>query len=203
MRTGSPPFSTTTTTPVRRVRADSSNDRDFELDRTAQDAGLASLECEDRPQFGPLVLPEGDCFRATSYSGPTSGASSNLPCNRNPAHGCVFSSVAVTFTTESAATVSSRFHSANPGIEMTMTWLPVLRPISDGVLPTYLQSTLISAPGGVELKLHRTFCETPPCAEAGGGAGAGAGELCADAAICVTGAGAGEFCRGAGTAGTG
>src|SRR5271157_3996421 len=41
MRTGSPPFSTTTTTPVRRVRADSSNDHDFELDRTAKDAGLA------------------------------------------------------------------------------------------------------------------------------------------------------------------
>ncbi len=41
--------------------------------------------------------------------------------NRNPAHGRVFSKVAVTFTTESGSTVSSRFHSANPGMEMTTT----------------------------------------------------------------------------------
>jgi hypothetical protein len=71
------------------------------------------------------------------------------------------------------------------------------------VLPTYLQSTVISAPGGVELKLHFTFFARTPCAETDGGTSAGTGELCSGAATCGAGAGADELCRGAAAAGTG
>ena len=40
------------------------------------------------------------------------------------------------------------------------TWDPVASPISEGVLPTYLPSTVISAPAGVDVKLHFTVCRT-------------------------------------------
>ena len=114
------------------------------------------------------------------------------------AHGCVFSKIAVTFTTESGSTVSSRFHSANPGMEMTTTCVPVLRLISDGVLPTYFQSSMVmSAPEGVELNLHFTFSLSTPGAATGGGTGAAVGGFCTGAATCGAGAGAGEFCGGA------
>ncbi|MGC2061323.1 MAG: hypothetical protein WA653_23890, partial [Candidatus Sulfotelmatobacter sp.] len=42
-------------------------------------------------------------------------------------------------------------------MEKATTCVPALTAISDGVLPTYFPSNVISAPGGVEVKLHRTF----------------------------------------------
>lgn len=64
--------------------------------------------------------------------------------------------------------------------------MPAFTTISDGVLPTYLPSRLISAPDGVELKLHSTLSGRTPGAETTGGTGAGAGELAGE----VRGAGA-------------
>src|SRR5271157_1714720 len=95
-----------------------------------------------------------------------------LSCHRNPDQGSVFCRLAVTFTVESDTTVSSRFHCANPGIDKTTTCEPVPRPISDGVLPTYRPSTMISAPEGVELKLHFTFSGSSGGGEFGSGAAA-------------------------------
>ena len=71
----------------------------------------------------------------------------------------------------------SRFHGANPAVEITTTCGPVVRPSTDGVLPTYLPSTVTSAPAGVEVKLHFTVCgkvldsttsARPPVCAAGG-----------------------------------
>jgi len=62
---------------------------------------------------------------------------------------------------------------------------------------------VISAPEGVEVKLHFTFALRTPCAEAGGGTGAGADEFCVGAAASGAGAEDGEFCGGAAADGAG
>src|ERR1700722_14519403 len=69
-------------------------------------------------------------------------------------HRYIFCKTALTVKSDPGDTVRSRFHSANPWRAKTTTCVPVLTPTSDGVLPTYLPSTVISAPLGVEPNLH-------------------------------------------------
>ena len=71
-------------------------------------------------------------------------------------------------------------------MEKATTCVPVLTAISEGVLPTYLPSRVISAPGGVELKLHLMLIKAG-CCVAATGAGVAAGTRDA--------AGAGRFAK--------
>ena len=70
---------------------------------------------------------------------------------------------------------------------------PALRGLPDGVLPTYFPSNVISAPEGIELKLHIMLPGRSFCAERLGGGGAAIGA--ASDAFCpgatATGCGAG------------
>src|ERR1700693_5858755 len=76
--------------------------------------------------------------------------------------------------------------------------------IEDGVLPTYFPSMLISAPEGVEVKLHRTWPVTLSCPGCAVAAGAAVGAIGAVGALVDSvaggagaGAAAGAFCPGA------
>src|SRR5579863_3422056 len=107
-------------------------------------------------------------------------------------HYC-FCKIALTVNSDPDITVSSRFHCAKPCMENTTTCAPTPKLISDGVLPTYLSSIDISAPGGVDEKLHLTlsdefFCGNGGSAEEGGATGVTEGEF---AAGVVAGCGAG------------
>jgi len=77
-------------------------------------------------------------------------------------------------------------------MEKTTACVPPFNSIADGVLPTYLPSRVISAPEGVEVKLHLTFAEEIFCgwggAEADGATGAAEGEIATGAGGCGAGA---------------
>jgi hypothetical protein len=68
-----------------------------------------------------------------------------------------FCKIALTLNSDPLTTASSRFHWAKPGVEKITTWAPTLRPISDGVLPTYLPSRVISAPERRRTKITPYF----------------------------------------------
>ncbi len=71
-------------------------------------------------------------------------------------------------------------------MEKTTACVPPFNSMAEGVLPTYLPSRVMSAPEGVEVKLHRTFSEEIFCAgggaEAEGATGATEGEFATGAA---------------------
>jgi hypothetical protein len=78
-------------------------------------------------------------------------------CNHHNFSYCAFSKNAFTVNSDPAATVKSRFHGANPGSKIATACAPMPTLKTEGVLPTYFPSTVISAPDGVELKLHFTL----------------------------------------------
>ena len=100
------------------------------------------------------------------------------------------------FKSDPGGTVSSRFHRSNPGMNSTTTCVPVLTPTMDGVLPTYRPSRVISAPAGVEVKLHFTVSRVASGAGAEEPTADAAGELAAEPAVpeLLAGSMTGAFC---------
>jgi len=94
--------------------------------------------------------------------------------------------------------VRSRVHGAKPGKDKTTECVPGLSGIPDGVLPAYFPSSVISAPEGIEEKLHITFPATAFCAGRLGGGGAASGvasdAFCPGATATACGGGSGRGC---------
>jgi hypothetical protein len=86
-----------------------------------------------------------------------------------------FCRVALTVSSDPGDTVRFRVQGTKPDNEKLTAWAPGPRLIMDGVLPTYFPSKVISAPEGVEVKLHFTSPGTTPCADSACGTGAAAG----------------------------
>ena len=78
-----------------------------------------------------------------------------------------FCKTALTFNSDAGSTVRSCFHDAKPARVYTTVCAPVVTVISEGVLPTYLPSREISAPGGVVENVHLTVSALFSCPKRG------------------------------------